>query len=684
MKTMNSVAAKRFSRFVLAVSVLVAGIMVSSCSDNIDESNLYVFTGQSATDFVRSQPELSKYLILLKKARSGMGRGSTMDHMLESRGNYTCFIPTNDAIQEFVDSVENQNNFDVNMVSDSLAQVIVFNSIIDNGDIEAYKSTDFQEGVLQLKTMADRYIVINFQANDSGRVITRINTFSRIVSSDNKVENGQIHVVDHVVMPASTSLPGLLGMQDNTRIFSHLLELTSWADSMTRYRDDEYELQDHPQDYKHIWYSERLNEPLHHNWGYTAFVEPDSLLEAEWGIKLEIVGGNVVNWDEVMPVINQKVREYYPNATSDDPKSMENALNQFVGYHIIDVSMAYNNIVITKGQLGYSYNRPEQLGIDKFEYYETMGKEHRIIKFTLGEQTEGIRINRYVSEYDDDSYRELEVPIKGILVQSGNGAHDNQALNGFYHMIDGVLVYDDVVRYKVLNERMRWDTQTMQHELMTNGLRQQPSNIYNMLPAGYCRKVKFSDQTLLISINNYNINWLNYEADDFVLEGYYDITWQLPPVPYEGTYELRLGYCNDSGRGMVQFYFGDDPNNLSAVGLPIDARIEPNKSVIGWIKDDPDDADVNRENDKNMRNHTFMKCPNSFGFNSTNVTEGGRSYGPSGAKLRHIITTENCRPGVTYYMRMKSLLNGPANFGPDFIEWVPKSVYNGTKPEDKW
>ena len=75
-----------------------------------------------------------------------------------------------------------------------------------------------------------------------------------------------------------------------------------------------------------------------------------------------------------------------------------------------------------------------------------MGKDHRIIKFTLGEQTEGLRINRYVSEYDNDSYRELEVPIKGLLVQSGNGAHDNQALNGFYHMIDGILIYNDDVK----------------------------------------------------------------------------------------------------------------------------------------------------------------------------------------------------------------------------------------------
>lgn len=675
----------------LKVAALAAFAIVStvffavSCSDSVDDSNLYVFTGESATSYIESQPELSSYLTLLKKARSGNGRGSTMDHMLESRGHYTCFAPTNEAVQLFLDSVMNQKNFDVNATSDSLAQLIVFNSVIDNGNVEAYKSTDFYEGVLQQKSMADRYIVIAFEGNDSSRVTTIVNTYSKILSSDNEVENGYVHVVDHVVMPANTSLPGLLGLQDNTRIFAHLLEVTTWADSMTAYRDEAYELEDHPQNFNHVWYSGTpLSEPLHHNSGYTAFVEPDSLLEAEWGIHLNVVGGVVTNWDEVMPVINEKVKEYYPLATSNDPTSLDNALNQFVGYHIIDVGMAYNNIVITKGQLGYSYSHPEQLGIDKFEYYETMGKDHRIIKFTIGEQTDGIRINRYVSEYDNDSYRELEVPRAGIQVQSQNPGHDNQALNGFYHIIDGVLVYDADVPGKVLNERMRWDTQTMQHELMTNGLRQQPSDLYYALPAGYCRKIKFTDQTLLISINNYSTNWLNYEADDIVLEGYYDITWQLPPVPYEGTYELRLGYCNDAGRGMVQFYFGSDANNLAAVGLPIDARIAPDNPSIGWVADVDDDEDINRANDKAMRNHGFMKCPNCFGFNSVNVTSGGRSYGPGGAKLRHIVTTAVCRPGVTYYMRMKSLLNGPANFGPDFIEWVPKSVYNGTKLEDKW
>ena len=345
--------------------------------------------------------------------------------------------------------------------------------------------------------------------------------------------------------------------------------------------------------------------------------------------------------------------------------------------------MAYNNLVITLCQVGTSYNTPEQLGVVKFQYYESMGKDHRIIKLTFGKSTDGYRINRYCSEYDDYNYDELNVERPGIQVQPDNGNRETQALNGFYHIIDDVMVYDKDVPGKVLNERMRWDTQSMQPEIQTNGMRFLPEQKFFYIPQGYLRKVRFTDQTLFLSMNTYNINYLNYEADDIVLEGYYDVTWQLPPVPYEGTYELRLGYCNDAGRGMVQFYFGTNPDNLTAVGLPVDARRDPDNPIIGW-EADTDDPAYNREIDKRMRNHGYMKCPDSFGFNSTNVTSGGRNHGPDGAKLRNIITTQNCKPGVTYYMRMKSLLNRNANFGPDFIEWVPKSVYNGIEPEDKW
>lgn len=452
MKTSNNTGRKYV---VLLFSLILMSFAGLSCSDEVDESNLYVFTGEQATDYIASQPELSKYLVLLKKAKSGK-KGSTMDHMLEARGNYTCFVPTNDAVQAFIDSVYDTKNYDVNAVPDSFAQVIVFNSIIDNGNTDAYLSTDFQEGVLQLKTMADRYIIIGFAASDTGRAVTVVNTFSKILVSDREVGNGVVHVVDHVVMPATSSLPGLLSMTDNTRIFYKLLEITSWADSMQRYRDDAYEELEHRQGFTHVWYSgQLLYEPEHHNWGYTAFVEPDSLLEARWGIKLDIDNGVVTNWDDILPRITEICQQYYPDARSNDLTSLENPVNQFVAYHLTDQQVAYNNLVITLSQVGTSYNTPEQLGVVKFQYYESMGKDHRIIKLTFGKSTDGYRINRYCSEYDDYNYDELNVERPGIQVQPDNGNRETQALNGFYHIIDDIMVYDKDVPGKVLNERMR-------------------------------------------------------------------------------------------------------------------------------------------------------------------------------------------------------------------------------------
>ena len=54
-------------------------------------------------------------------------------------------------------------------------------------------------------------------------------------------------------------------------------------------------------------------------------------------------------------------------------------------------------------------------------------------------------------------------------------------------------------------------------------------------------------------------------------------------------------------------------------------------------------------------------------------------------RMRKIIYTGNIYPQQKYYVRIKSLLTNPqACFLLDYIEWVPKHVYNGPTPEDKW
>ena len=663
--------------------MISSAVCLVSCSDNVDDSNMYVFTGKSLADYINDDPDLSHYMFMLKHARSGK-KGSTMDHLLEARGNYTVFAPTNAAVQHYLDSVFSTPGYDVSQTPDSVAQDIVFNSIIDCEHNEAYHTTTFREGTFDYKTMADRFATVSFGTNDStGKVRIFIDAFSEILVPDNEAENGWLHVVNRVVMPYSSTLPDLIAGQDNLQIFSHLLFTTNRKDSLQAIRDEEYENRDLPE-YDNSA-TIRGIVPQHRYYGFTAFVETDSVLCEKWGVEIKKQDGIVTNWDEIMDKAKQMCRTYYPKATNPDITSPDNAVNQFVSYHIVKGAMAYNKLVIHYNEVGYAYTNPSKLGIDKMQYWETMGKYPRMLKMTEGAQTDGKRLNRYVAKYDWDSYDELVVPRKGVLVKPNNGVRDIQALNGFYYPIDDVLWYDDDVPAKVLNERIRFDVLAIQPELMTNGMRALPNSNYYHLYNGYCEGITFTDETDLSIMMVYgNSGCRAYEQDEPQFEGDYDVTFKLPRVPNEGTYELRVAVANGSARGMMQVYVGTDKYNLSAIGLPIDMRYDEKTERIGWFRD-TDDKEENMRKERNMRNHDVMKGPKCYGSISSAGTVSGRDDGFALHKLRHIIFRGYVNPSQTYYVRFKNVLTNPAaNLDIDYFEWVPKNVYAGTDAEDLW
>ena len=56
-----------------------------------------------------------------------------------------------------------------------------------------------------------------------------------------------------------------------------------------------------------------------------------------------------------------------------------------------------------------------------------------------------------------------------------------------------------------------------------------------------------------------------YEGDEMNLFGDYDFTFKLPPVPFEGDWQIRLGFTSEPTRGIGQIYFDDVPQ-----GIPLD------------------------------------------------------------------------------------------------------------------
>ena len=140
-------------------------------------------------------------------------------------------------------------------------------------------------------------------------------------------------------------------------------------------------------------------------------------------------------------------------------------------------------------------------------------------------------------------------------------------------------------------------------------------------------------------------------------------------MPVDGTYEFRWGLSNASWRGMTQIYFGDNPDNLPAIGVPLDMRAEYTSPNIGWEKDNPDDPHSAKENDKAMRNHGYMKGPKLYGLLSASGVSTSFRDGNGSNMLS---------------MRYNVLTNPYGQLFCDYLELVPRSIYNGEKAESIW
>jgi len=679
-------------RKVFGVTLLFCGVTavtMNSCSEKIDESDLYTFTGEMMIDHFENNPEMfSSYYEMLGLVHPSKYSSSTMKELLAARGVYTCFAPTNDAVANYLDSLLEIGEVESTVISelpDSVLEDVVFNSLIENA---AYASTDFNEGALNTTNMKDRYVDIS-TFSEEGKTILMVNTDSRIVKKDVEVENGYIHGVDKVLSPSRATVADLILITPNTQMFGYLLQKTGWDKKLQSYKDESY--YDWELDgvkIAGITTNTRFNGnwegqyPEHRYFGYTVFVEPDSVFE-KYGLLVE----DGIDEKDIEVLYDWlKENALYDNNTSydNDYENEDNALNQFVAYHILPQRLTFDRLVIFSNEKGYNNLSPNVNNkhiTNVWEYYETMGKHRRSVKVT-GIKS-GKRLNRH-SVYNLTSYIETssQITVPGLEISSKNGEYANNALNGYYYPISDLHVWNKDVPGKVLNERMRYDVCSLLPEMMTNNCRYNKSASWYFHPDYFENIPIMSSQTEFEYLPNTGNagsgSWINYQTDEFNIRGQYDFTLKLPPVPTTGTYEIRYGINSNDNRGMAQIYLGENMYNPTAIGIPLDLRMR-NTVVTGWVADGSLTSDEIEENDKAMRNNGYMKGPKYF------YDDGSHSGRDRSNCLRRIIYTGQLEAGKTYYIRFKSVLQSTSTeFFFDYLELVPKSVYNGDVAEDKW
>lgn len=679
----------------------------TSCSEEIDDSNLYTFTGQTVIDYLRSDSTLSDIAKISDRAG--------MSDRLSAYGTYTCFAPTNEALKVYIDSLYNDKKSDNHnglyageVPADSVMNRLWKSEKCDSlcKDIIESHVTGQKKTTNDFLTGADITMMLG-NTHTPKRVngeITMDGT-THFIKTDQEVENGIVQVIDRLFYRSTNYI---IDEMDAMGCYG------LWVEALRKTGIDKI-LQENIRTKGISWFNiEPENQypyadyPTKCKVGFTIFAEPDEVLKKE-GINTfaDLVEranqeyANCKNWYSYVEDAGINV------STGNDYTNQWNALNMFIRYHILHYALSTDKLV-------YSYN--ELKDMDIYEYVRTLlpGTMFKLtgIKDPGGNVGE-IRINRQLNtptltsdpgntNRNGTAYLEANRVIdEGILV-GNTKINSRQASNGYVHPISGVLAYKETVPNKVLNERLRFEFMSLFDESMTNRYRgytgadlksffgRTDRNITAVrIPEGYFENMVIyngdASRVYYLTKDQANGNygydcWNDYQGDELYCKGAYDFAIKLPPVPKDGTYELRFGYVNNGLRTIVQFYLGhsSDRSTMTPCDIPLDQNVDLKSTTVGWT--DPNtDGDNGAAVDKAMHNRGWMRGPNYFsnkkygeGSTARFKSDGGQHH------IRRVVTKQYFKQGEENWFRCKTAMpeNTEAEFELDYIELVPVNVYN--------
>lgn len=715
-----------------AAALCFAGVATQSCSDDIDQSNRYTFTGETVIDYLENRSDqFSDFITILNRATIGRESAGSVKHLLSTYGNYTCFAPTNAAVQrhlfeqdsiywEEVKKLEADPEYikdfrDTGIhspyledLSDSMCCEIAKNHILEEG----YLTVDLAEGAFPTPNLNDRYITLYWVADTiTGAVSIKLNDSSFILDSDNEVENGIVQVIDRVLSPSTALLPDLLKSYEEVfGIFAEAIEKTEIDSRMTETKRDipgtnpacSWNYGDH---FNREWQASGAAPalvPESHYVKFTFLAVPDKVLKEKYGID---------SFDALKDFANKWYGDTYHEGTPDydDYTSPNNPVYRLLAYHIVDRQLQYSaGFVHDNVKLSAtSYNSDNQngfkQGFDLCEYYETFLGNGKLMKFTKpATSSDPDLVSQIVVNYAQDKGARFRNPemrnhmnVRVYSVADFKATIDStfdfkqEAINGIIHPIDKLIIYNDnEMKGNILNERIRMNFMSWFPELTNNNIRWVNNKLtkteHHMIPDGYCERIKFnsaeSHMYYLCPHYGYTNSWSDFQGDEIITAGMYDFEYRIPHVP-AGTYELRLGTCLCATRGVAQTYIDG-----KVTGIPVDLRTEAASKLVAerfaFVTDsklgDPEAID---EDDKARRNRGWMKGPAS-----AFVGDGTTPLRDAETAARLILGTFNLSEG-DHWVRFKNVMEGDntvAEFMHNYFEIVPRGIImDPANPEDK-
>lgn len=506
------------------------------------------------------------------------------------------------------------------------------------------------------------------------------------------------------------SVVKLLKQAPNMRIWAKLLDATGWGAKMVPDAKAEKAFAEKYKAHAGTYPNNtgtRTPFQAYRRQGFTLFAETDEVFNKEWGVPMPVYDEatqSITNWEAIKQVLNEQCGKIYSNLKPGDLTDKENAVNIFVATHLLNSNMQLANNSAVRHATEYGYTTGENINepstnytVNVWDYYRTTWpQESKLLKITQTPDGQ-FYLNRF-SKYDNGltgTYVETGTLQEGILAHArnevDNSVYNNVALDGSYHPIDNILSFNSDYASAMKSERVRMDFTTLLPEIASNNLRGKDA----YFPTDYFSTLTNVSPDTEIQLLYASKGWVDYQGDELLVTGNYDFTLEVPAMPNDGSYELRMGYSVNEVRAksLLTFICEDEAGNQGTWGEPLVLdQSEPVMANDGIAQKDADlnyDETLCAENDYALHKLGYMKAPAYFhkAGDSTSPArdELGRSY--NGGNMRRVLITSKMSPCKRYYIRFQSLDNsGLAQLHLDFIEFVPRLVDVAGEPyrEDVW
>ncbi|MGM9710256.1 MAG: fasciclin domain-containing protein [Prevotella sp.] len=651
------------SLFVILISLF------QSCTDSDDVGDNYrTFEGETIKDFLDNNSEYS----LFEQAMEATGSLPLMS----GYGKYTCFLPDNDAVNEFLRQKGYSSLEELIDTMPALRQFVYYH-IID-GESEGkgnYQTNSFSIGNIETKNMAGRYLYTT--PSDDG-ISWMINSVSRITEANIPMVNGVVHKVDRVVEGNNKLLSEYIYEHPDFQLYAKALQLTGLSDSIMAIEDEVYAEEAKVKDKSYGSYS----YPQRRLYGYTALLETDSVLAL-----------NGINTVDDMREYAKRHYDGGEGLADNDPNS---PLYRFVAYHLIDCKLTTNELcpardmTVTKDweveQWLYETFRDGKYSMDNFLFPMARNTIIGVQQFYWRSTIRQTPVFNDLRNPYDPKWNNFTAEADNVVtIDQANSNQD--CLNGILHPLTGMLYY----REDIFHKRMRMDFALFMPEMWNNGLRNTNNLIFRQ---GYFKNIKYEDKDGITL--NYFINWGNHSfwlGDKFQMSGRCNVDVTIGPIP-SGSYEVRIGYHVVTGTfGVVQYYLDGEP-----CGIPLDQSISSkddpeigfvqvwdylyggteSNPIMSWNtgRETPDDW-YGYDNDKAMHNRGYMKAPDSYaGQELANGDTSGPIHAGSARNdtwsVRRVLKLVTWPTTTTHTLRISNLMD--KSFDLDYIEFIPKDM----------